>query len=46
MAAKEKGERGEGGVEGDGRMRGRGWWRCGQWSNEEEGRAVAASLGE
>ncbi|GMN51244.1 hypothetical protein TIFTF001_020398 [Ficus carica] len=42
----EKGERGEGGVEVDGRMKGRGWWRCGRRSNEEEGRAAVASPGE
>ncbi|GMN22850.1 hypothetical protein TIFTF001_043584 [Ficus carica] len=43
----EKGERGEGDVEGDGRMRGKGWWHCGRRSNEEEGRAAAvASPGE
>ncbi|GMN40014.1 hypothetical protein TIFTF001_009250 [Ficus carica] len=38
-------ERG-GGVEDDRRMRGRGWRCCGRWSNEEEGRAMAASPGE
>ncbi|GMN63506.1 hypothetical protein TIFTF001_032597 [Ficus carica] len=34
-----KRERGEGGVEGDGRMRGRGWRRYGRRSNEKERRA-------
>ncbi|GMN24920.1 hypothetical protein TIFTF001_040641 [Ficus carica] len=44
--ASEKRERREGGVEGDGRMRGRGWLRFGRRSNEEDGRAAAASPGE
>ncbi|GMN62287.1 hypothetical protein TIFTF001_031372 [Ficus carica] len=35
-AVTEKGERGEGGIEGDGRMRERGWLRCRRRSNEEE----------
>ncbi|GMN63504.1 hypothetical protein TIFTF001_032591 [Ficus carica] len=41
-----KRERGEGGVESDGRTRGRGWLCCGRRSNEEEGRTAAASPGE
>ena len=45
-AATEKGEKGEGGVEGNGRVRGRGWWRCGRRSNEEEVKAAMASPGE
>ena len=46
-AAAEKGERVEGGVEGNGRIRGRGWLRCGRRSNKEKGRAAAAaSLGK
>ncbi|GMN58226.1 hypothetical protein TIFTF001_027336 [Ficus carica] len=45
-AAAKKRERGEGGVEGNERMKGRGWWRCGRRSNKEEGRAAAASPGE
>ncbi|GMN47758.1 hypothetical protein TIFTF001_016934 [Ficus carica] len=44
--ATEKGERGEDGVEGDRRMRGRGWWHCGRRLNEEEGRAATVSPGE
>ncbi|GMN64355.1 hypothetical protein TIFTF001_033434 [Ficus carica] len=44
--AENKGERGEGSVEGDGRMRERGWRHCGRRLNEEEGRAAAALSGE
>ena len=35
MTVVKKREKGEG----DGRMKGRGWWPCGRRSNEEEGRA-------